>query len=170
MASSSQETADQMTTPTDTTETSAPASAATGDTEPKRADRPRIVERAMLMQLGAGLVVRDDIVSSLRKMSRKYGTSAGLEKELNRYEKRGIRTRKRLERQVKRQRSQFERDIRARRKRLESHAATFGKRFEGPAETVGKRLEGPANAVNTKVEGLTGKIENLISSAHDRLS
>jgi hypothetical protein len=102
-------------TTTKTAETEAPATKTVAE------QVSELAEKAVILPLGASLVVR-----VLRKLSKKYGTSAGLEKELTRYEKRGARARKGFEKQVRAQRTRIERGVTARRKDFEkrSSAAT----------------------------------------------
>jgi hypothetical protein len=89
-----------------------------------------LAEKAVIVPIGAGLIVRDDLTTALRKLQRKYTTSAGLEKELTRYEKRGARARNRFEKQVRSQRTKFERDLKARRKDLEKRSGVVTARVE----------------------------------------
>jgi len=89
-----------------------------------------LAEKAVTVPLGAGLVVRDDLTSAFRKLQKKYGTSAGLEKELTRYEKRGARARNRFEKQVRTQRTKFEREIRQRRTDFHKQSAAVQTRVE----------------------------------------
>ena len=89
-----------------------------------------LAEKALVVPIGAGLIVRDDLSSALRKLQRKYTTSAGLEKELTRYEKRGARARNRFEKQVRTQRTKFERELKARRKDLEKQSGAVSARVE----------------------------------------
>ena len=100
-----------------------------------------LAEKAVIVPIGATLIVRDDLTSALRKLQKKYTTSAGLEKELTRYEKRGARARNRFEKQVRSQRTKFEREIKARRK-------DFGKQ---------------SSAVTSRVEGFVSAAQGLIS-------
>jgi electron transfer flavoprotein alpha subunit len=67
-----------------------------------------LANRALLVQVGAGLQVRDDVVSTVRDLATKYGTRSGLERELKRYEKRGAAARNRFEKQVRRVRRDFD--------------------------------------------------------------
>jgi prefoldin subunit 5 len=90
-----------------------------------------LAEKAVIVPIGASLIVRDDLTSALRKLQKKYTTSAGLEKELTRYEKRGARARNRFEKQVRSQRTKFEREIKARRKDLEKQSSAVTARVEG---------------------------------------
>jgi hypothetical protein len=90
-----------------------------------------LAEKAVIVPIGASLIVRDDLTSALRKLQKKYTTSAGLEKELTRYEKRGARARNRFEKQVRSQRTKFEKEIKARRKDLEKQSSVVTSRVEG---------------------------------------
>jgi len=90
-----------------------------------------LAEKAVIVPIGASLIVRDDLTTALRKLQKKYTTSAGLEKELTRYEKRGARARNRFEKQVRSQRTKFEREIKARRKDLEKQSSAVTARVEG---------------------------------------
>jgi hypothetical protein len=90
-----------------------------------------LAEKAVIVPIGAGLIVRDDLTSALRKLQKKYATSAGLEKELTRYEKRGARARNRFEKQVRARRTKFEREVKARRKEFEKQSSVVSARVEG---------------------------------------
>ena len=89
-----------------------------------------LAEKAVIVPIGASLIVRDDLTTALRKLQKKYTTSAGLEKELTRYEKRGARARNRFEKQVRSQRTKFEKEIKARRKDLEKQSSVVTSRVE----------------------------------------
>jgi hypothetical protein len=89
-----------------------------------------LAEKAVIVPIGASLIVRDDLTNALRKLQKKYTTSAGLEKELTRYEKRGARARNRFEKQVRSQRTKVERDLKARRKDLEKRSGVVTARVE----------------------------------------
>jgi hypothetical protein len=89
-----------------------------------------LAELAVIVPIGAGLIVRDDLNAALRKLRRKYATAAGLEKELHRYEKRGARARNRFEKQVRTQRTRVERELRQRRKDLDKGSKAVGNRVE----------------------------------------
>jgi hypothetical protein len=89
-----------------------------------------LAEKAVIVPIGASLIVRDDLTTALRKLQKKYTTSAGLEKELTRFEKRGARARNRFEKQVRAQRKVFERELRARRKGFEKQHGAVTARVE----------------------------------------
>lgn len=112
------------------TETDNPVTDTTAATKTISEQVSVLAEKAVIVPIGAGLIVRDDLTTALRKLQKKYTTSAGLEKELTRYEKRGTRARKRLERQVRSQRTKFERDLKSRRKDLEKRSGAVTARVE----------------------------------------
>ena len=82
-----------------------------------------LAERALLVQVGAGLVVRDNLVSTVTGLRNKYSTRASVERELKRYERRGNTARNRFERQVRRARTQIERELRQRRNQAQDLGA-----------------------------------------------
>ena len=93
----------------------------TSSTQPKTrvAHAQVIAERAVLVPVGAGLLARDNLVSTVKGLTTKYRTRASFERELKRYERRGATARNRFERQVRRARTRMERDLRQRRSLVE---------------------------------------------------
>ena len=78
-----------------------------------------LAERAVLVPVGASLLARDNLVSTVKGLATKYRTRTRLERELKRYERRGATARNRFERQVRRTRTRFERELRQRRSLVE---------------------------------------------------
>jgi cobalamin biosynthesis Mg chelatase CobN len=103
------------------TATTQAAAASTTSTQPKTTVEQvsELAGRVILVPVGAGLIARDDLVSTVRGLANRYGTRTGVQREIKRYEKRGAAARNRFEKQVRRQRSKFERDLRDRRHRVE---------------------------------------------------
>jgi hypothetical protein len=126
------------------------------------------VEKAILVPVGVTLLVRDDVVSTVKDIAGKYQAPGGLEKELKRYEKRGATARTRLERQVRKQRTKVEQDLRQRRaqfevaikdnrKLVETNIASFRKDLEKQSALVGEQLEklvSSAQELATNAQGL----------------
>jgi F0F1-type ATP synthase membrane subunit b/b' len=112
----------------------------------------------VLVPLGASLVARDNLVSSVKGVRAKYRTRAGLEREIKRYERRGASARNRFERQVRRTRTKFERELRQRRTRLERTVRQSGRRFEREVRSVRRDLGKQSDA-------LSSRVKELISSA-----
>ncbi len=78
-----------------------------------------LARRSVLVPVGASLVAQDTLVSTVKGIATKYRTRSAVEREFNRYERRGAGARNRFERQVRRTRTNFERELRQRRSRVE---------------------------------------------------
>ena len=101
----------------------------------------------MLVPVGASLLARDNLVTTVKGLATKYSTRAGLERELKRYERRGATARNRFERQVRRTRAKFERELRQRRTRVERTVKQNRRRVRARGE-VG--AQGPREAVRRR--------------------
>jgi hypothetical protein len=123
----------------------------------------QLAERAVMVPVGASLLARDNLVSTVRGFATKYRTRQGAGRELKRYERRGVTARNRFERQVRRARTRFERELRQRRTRVERTVKQNRRRFEREVRTVRKDLE-------KQSEALTTRVERLVSDAQDRLT
>ncbi len=142
------------------------ASTTTTSTQPAtRVDQvQQIAERAVLVPVGAGLIVRDTLVSNVRGLTTKISTRDGVERELKRYERRGASARNRFERQVRKTRTRFERDLRQRRKSVEKTVKQNRRRLEREVRTVRKDLEKQSETLATRVEKIVGDAQGLIGS------
>ena len=63
------------------------------------------------MPVGAGLIARDNIVSTVRGIADTFASRAAMERELEKLDRRGATARDRFEHQVRRRRSTIERDL-----------------------------------------------------------
>jgi hypothetical protein len=122
----------------------------------------QLAERAVLVPVGASLIARDDIVSTVRDITTKYRTRAAVERELKRFERRGTTARNRFERQVRRTRTRFERELRQRRTRVERTVKQNRRRLEREVRSVRRDLE-------KQSETLTARVEKFVSDAQERL-
>ena len=100
-----------------------------------------LAERAVLVPVGAGLLARDNLVSTVRGFATKYRTRASAERELKRYERRGVSARNRFERQVRRTRTKFDRTVRQNRRRVEREVSSVRRDLERQSGTIGARME-----------------------------
>lgn len=136
-------------------------------TQPKT--RPQqvqeLAERAVLVPVGAGLLARDNLVSTVKGLRTRYTTRSGFERELKRYERRGATARKRAERRVRRTRTRFERELRHRRTGIERAVKQNRRQFEGRVRAARKDLEKQSGIVGSRVEKLVSDAQGLISSA-----
>jgi hypothetical protein len=154
------------TTRRSTTRTRKPAVSATTSTQPKTpVEQVQVIaERAMLVPVGASLMVRDNLVSTVKGLATKYRTRASLERELRRYERRGATARNRLERQVRRTRTRVERDLRQRRTRVERTVKQNRRRFEREVRSVRRDLEKQSGVVGARFEKLVTDAQQLLNS------
>jgi hypothetical protein len=119
----------------------------------------------VLVPVGASLLARDNLVSTVRGLATRYRTRTALERELKRYERRGATARNRFERQVRRTRTRFERQVRQRRSLVERTMRQNRRRFEREVRSVRKDLEKQSGMVSSRVEKLVSDAQGLISSA-----
>ena len=141
--------------------------ATTTSTQPKNPVEQvqQLAERAVLVPVGASLLARDNLVSTVKDLATKYRTLNGLEREIKRFERRGATARNRFERQVKRTRTRFERQMRQRRSSVERTVKQNRRRFEREVRTVRKDLEKQSGIVTARVEKLVSDAQGLIGSA-----
>ena len=132
------------------------AASTTTSTQPKTpVEQVQVIaERALLVPMGASLVARDNLVSTVRGLATKYRTRTALERELRRYERRGATARNRLERQVRRTRTKVERELRQRRSRVERTVRQNRRRLEREVRAVRKDFERQSGVVTSRVEKL----------------
>ena len=118
--------------------TTAKRQATTTSTQPKtRVEQAQeLAERVVLVPVGASLVARDNLVSTVKGLATPYRTRASFERELKRYERRGVTARNRFERQVRRSRTRFERELRQRRTRVERTIKQNRRRVERDVRSV----------------------------------
>ena len=136
--------------------------AATAESRVGIVQAQQIAERAVLVPVGAGLVARDNLVSSVKGIATKYRSRASVERELKRYERRGATARNRFERQVRGTRTRFERELRQRRTGVERTVKQNRRRFEREVRSVRRDLEKQSGT-------FTARVERLVSDASDRL-
>ena len=93
-------------------------------------------ERAVLIPVGAALIARDRVVSSVNDVVASYGSTTKAQAQLRRFERRGTTARNRLEREVRKARVRVERELRQRRRDLEQTVNTLEERRDAVAKNV----------------------------------
>jgi hypothetical protein len=73
-------------------------------------------ERAVLIPVGAALIARDRVVSSVNDVISIYSSPTKTQTQLRKFERRGATARNRLEREVRKTRTRIERELRQRRR------------------------------------------------------
>jgi hypothetical protein len=155
------------TAPRKTAATRKPADSTHSSTQPKtRVKQVQVLaERAVLVPMGASLLARDNVVSTVKGLASKYTTRSGLERELHRFERRGASARNRFERQVRRTSTKFERELRQRRSRVERTVLQKRRRFEREVRSVRKDLEKQSGTLSARATKLVSDAQERISSA-----
>jgi len=93
-------------------------------------------ERAVLIPVGAALIARDRVVSTVSDTISSYGSTTKAQAQLRRFERRGSTARNRLEREVRKARVRFERELRQRRNDLEKTVSILEERRDAVAKNV----------------------------------
>jgi hypothetical protein len=93
-------------------------------------------ERAVLIPVGAALLARDRVVSTVSDTLSTYSSGPKTQAQLRRFERRGVTARNRLEREVRKARVRVERELRQRRRRVESRVNHLDDRREELANRV----------------------------------
>jgi hypothetical protein len=138
----------------------------TTSTQPKtRVEHAQVLaERAVLVPVGAGLLARDNVVSTVKGFASRYRTRNGFERELKRYERRGVTARNRFERQVRRARTRVDRELRQRRSLIERTMRQNRRRLDREITSVRRDLGKQSGAVGARVERLVANAQGLLGS------
>ena len=91
-------------------------------------------ERAVLIPVGAALIARDRVVSTVSDTLSTYSSSSKAQAQLRRFERRGVTARNRLEREVRKARVRVERELRQRRRVIENRVSDLDDRREALAK------------------------------------
>ncbi len=117
-------------------------------------------ERAVLIPVGAALIARDRVVSSVTDTFSSYSSSTKAQAQLRKFERRGATARKRLEREVRKARVRVERDLRQRRKAIESSVNGTINEIEHRRERITKN----SSDLATRVPELANEVQERILS------
>jgi len=93
-------------------------------------------ERAILIPVGAALIARDRVASSVNDALSSYSSTSKAQAQLRKFERRGNTARNRLEREVRKARVRFERQLRQRRRELEKRVNNLEERRDAVAKNV----------------------------------
>jgi hypothetical protein len=134
------------------------AQSTTGAPELSVASFGDYAERAVLIPVGAALIARDRVITSVNHTISSYSTSARAQAQLRRFERRGATARNRLEREVRKTRIRFERELRQRRRRVEKGVTNLERRRDTVAkngsEFANRRVPELASAVQERILSL----------------
>jgi hypothetical protein len=119
-------------------------------------------ERVVLIPVGAALMARDRVVSSVGDTLASYSSSSRAQAQLRRFERRGLTARKRLEREVRKARVRVERELRQRRKGIESTVNGTFTDLEARRESITKNSSDLANRVPELANQVQERILSLV--------
>jgi len=108
-------------------------------------------ERAVLIPVGAALLARDRVVSSVTETVSTYSSTTKTQAQLRRFERRGVTARNRLEREVRKARVRVERQLRTRRRIVERSVNEIDDRREAFAKN-GTDLAGRVPEIAKEVQ------------------
>ncbi|HMD52659.1 MAG TPA: hypothetical protein VKG62_08080 [Solirubrobacteraceae bacterium] len=108
----------------------------------------------MLIPVGAALIARDRVVSTVTDTLSTYSSTRKTQQQLRRFERRGVTARNRLERQVRKARVRVERELRQRRRVIEGTVNDLDDRREAFTKNGGdlaNRVPELANRVQERI-------------------
>jgi hypothetical protein len=117
-------------------------------------------ERAVLIPVGAALIAREKIVSSVSETITTYSSGTKTQAQLRKFERRGVTARKRLEREVRKARVRVERELRQRRKNIETTLSDTVSEIDGRREKI---VKNGSEIVNRVPEFATQAQERILS-------
>ena len=120
-------------------------------------------ERAVLIPVGAALIARDRVMTSVNSTISSYSSSSKAQAQLRRFERRGTTARKRLEREVRKARVRFERELRQRRREIEKTVSDLEARREAVAKN-GTELANRVPEIANRVPDLASQVQERILS------
>jgi len=108
-------------------------------------------ERAVLIPVGAALLARDRVVSTVTDTLSTYSSTSKTQAQLRRFERRGVTARNRLEREVRKARVRVERQLRTRRRVVENRVSNLEDRRETFAKN-GSEIAGRVPEIAKEVQ------------------
>ena len=115
-------------------------------------------ERAVLIPVGAALIARDRVVTSVTDTFSTVSSTSKTQQQLKRFERRGVTARKRLEREVRKARVRVERELRLRRRELDKTVSEI----EDRRDAITKNGSGIANRVSEQASQVQERILSLV--------
>jgi hypothetical protein len=98
-------------------------------------------ERAVLIPVGAALIARERVATGVGDAISNYNSSAKVNSQLRRFERRGTTARKRVERELRKTRVRVEREVRQTRRRVEREVRRRRRDGEQLSRRVQERLQ-----------------------------
>lgn len=93
-------------------------------------------ERAVMIPVGAALIARERVVSTVNETFTTYTSPSKTQAQLKKFERRGVTARRRVEREIRKTRVRVERDLRHRRREIEKAIGEIEERGEAIAQSL----------------------------------
>jgi hypothetical protein len=119
-------------------------------------------ERAVLIPVGAALIARERVVTTVSDTVSNYSSAPKAQAQLRRFERRGLTARKRLEREVRKARVRVERELRQRRRTIESTLSDTVSELGGRRDAITKNGSELANRVPELANQVQERILSLV--------
>jgi hypothetical protein len=126
-------------------------------------------ERAVLIPVGAALVARERVASSVSEVFSSYSTPTKAQAQLRRFERRGSTARTRLEREVRKTRTRVERELRERRRELEQRREHLTKSLSAQVEQTQTQLEKAQTQIEDAVRARIEESTDFASRVQERV-
>jgi hypothetical protein len=126
-------------------------------------------ERAILIPVGAALIARERVLSSVNDAISSYSTPSRAQTQLRKFERRGTTARNRLEREVRKTRTRLERELRQRRRELDRRRDSVTKSLSGQVEQTQSQLEKTQAQIESAVRARLEDSADLASRIQERV-
>jgi len=118
-------------------------------------------ERVVLIPVGAALIARERVASSVSDTISTYSSTTKTQAQLRKFERRGTTARNRLEREVRKARVRVERRLRQRRRDIESTVSELDERREAIAKNSAD-IAGRVPELANRVPELANRVQERI--------
>jgi hypothetical protein len=122
-----------------------------------------------LIPVGAALIARDRVVSSVSDAISSYSSPSRAQTQLRRFERRGTTARNRLEREVRKTRTRVERELRQRRRELDARRNSVAKTFSTQVEQTQTQIEKTQTQIGDVVQARLKDGADLASRVQERV-
>jgi chromosome segregation ATPase len=126
-------------------------------------------ERAVLIPVGAALLARERVVSSVTDAISIYSSPAKTQSQLRRFEHRGSAARTRMEREVRKTRTRVERELRERRRELDQRRERLAKEVTSRVEQTQSQIEKTQSQIEDALRTRLEEGADLASRVQERV-
>lgn len=148
---------------------SKPAAARTNSTRSTTDLVGDYAERAVLIPVGAALLARERVVSSVTDTISSYSSPAKAQSQLRRFEHRGSAARTRMEREVRKTRTRVERELRERRRELDRRREQLAKGVTSKVEQTQSQIEKTQAQIEEALRARLDEGADLASRVQERV-